>query len=48
MKLENKSFTPESYEAPAILDIPAVTMPVLHGGETQPGGGGEPSDDDLD
>lgn len=47
MKLENKSFAPESYEAPALLDIPAVTMPVLHG-ETQPGGGEEPDDGDLD
>jgi len=47
MKFENKSFAPESYEAPALLDITAVTMPVLHG-DSNPGGGEEPDDDDLD
>lgn len=36
----------EPYEAPAILDITAVSMPVLHG-ETLPGGGGEPDEDDV-
>ena len=47
MKFENKSFVQEPYEAPAILDITAVSTPVLYG-ETQPSGGEEPSDDDLD
>lgn len=46
MKIENKSFAPESYEAPALLDIPAVTTPVLHG-DSNPSGGGEPDEDDV-